>query len=116
MQGNCPEELLRLLAPILATSFHTVVGLNLLQKPCETCHYLAGWLCETAGCKRAGQFCWLFGFGRGVCGTEGICGRDILVLFSVSVPAEEIPVHPHTPTSLHVGSYHMPVPLHKNIL
>lgn len=30
-----------------------------------------------------------------------------------SSPAEEIPVHPHTPTSLYIRSYHMPAPSHK---
>lgn len=75
VQDHFLEDLPWLFAPILAvfhTSFHTVIWLNLLQKPCGTPHFLARQLCETTGCRQGRAVLLAIGFGRGVCRAEGI--------------------------------------------
>jgi len=107
-----------LLTPILAafhTSFHTVIWLSLLQKPCERPHCLPGQLCETRGCRQGTTLLLAIGFGRGVCRAEGIKEETSL---SFSLRQCQMKRSWSTPTlpPACVRSYHMPAPLHKNTL
>lgn len=82
-------------SPVLATfrtSFLTVVWLNQLRKPCETPRCPARRFRETTGC-RWGRAALLAEVSVGQRGQGG----DALFLFSVTVPAGEIPVRPPFP-------------------
>lgn len=78
VHNHCTDNLPWLFAPILAafpTSFPTVIRLNLLQKPCETPHFLARQLREAAVCGKGWAL--LLAISSGGCGQEGqvfMCG------------------------------------------